>query len=67
MLSDVQHGQFSFTKGVITAEIMLSLSWTLNRGQLNLDRFEFWQLTSQLLELDVALLRNSFSKPSSPT
>ncbi|HDZ9248968.1 TPA: DUF645 family protein [Vibrio cholerae] len=55
MLSDVQHGQFSFTKGVITAEIMLSLSWTLNRGQLNLDRFEFWQLTSQLLELDVCM------------
>ncbi|EIA3114606.1 DUF645 family protein [Vibrio cholerae] len=55
MLSDVQHGQFSFTKDVITAEIMLSLSWTLNRGQLNLDRFEFWQLTSQLLALDVCM------------
>ncbi|OFI99221.1 DUF645 domain-containing protein [Vibrio cholerae] len=25
------------------------------RGQLNLDRFEFWQLTSQLLVLDVCL------------
>ncbi|HBC3996961.1 TPA: DUF645 family protein [Vibrio cholerae] len=55
MLSDVQHGQFSFTKGVITAEIMLSLSLTLNRGQLNLDRFEFWQLTSQLLALNVCM------------
>ncbi|EGR4166673.1 DUF645 family protein [Vibrio mimicus] len=42
MLSDVQHCQFSFTKGFITAEIMLSLSRTFNRGQLNLDRFEFW-------------------------
>ncbi|HDZ9325994.1 TPA: DUF645 family protein [Vibrio cholerae] len=38
---DVQHGQLSLTKGFITAEIMLSLSRTLNRGQLNLDRFEF--------------------------
>ncbi|HFC9440988.1 DUF645 family protein [Vibrio paracholerae] len=38
------------------AEIMLSLSRTLNRGQLNLDRFEFWQLVSQLLALDVCLL-----------
>ncbi|HDI3197089.1 TPA: DUF645 family protein, partial [Vibrio cholerae] len=28
----------------------------LNRGQLNLDRFEFWQPTSQLLSLDVCLL-----------
>nr|WP_238787936.1 DUF645 family protein [Vibrio navarrensis] len=27
---------------------MLSLSRTLNHGQLNLDRFEFWQPTSQL-------------------
>ncbi|ENM5891488.1 DUF645 family protein [Vibrio mimicus] len=35
---------------------MLSLSQTLNRGQLNLDRFEFWQLASQLLALDVCLL-----------
>ncbi|EOX3092126.1 hypothetical protein ACPFMM_003589 [Vibrio cholerae] len=23
MLSDIQHGQFGFTKGIITAEIML--------------------------------------------
>ncbi|ENM3763077.1 DUF645 family protein [Vibrio cholerae] len=38
---DVQHAQLSLTKGFITAEIMLSLSRTLNRGQLNLDRFEF--------------------------
>ncbi|EGQ7673822.1 TPA: DUF645 family protein [Vibrio cholerae] len=56
MLSDVQHGQFSFTKGFNTAEIMLSLSRTLNCGQLNLDRFKFWQPTSQLLVLDVCLL-----------
>ncbi|EGR0495319.1 MULTISPECIES: DUF645 family protein [Vibrio] len=55
MLSDVQHDQFSFTKGCIIAEIMLSLSRTLNRGQLNLDRFEFWLLTSQLFVLDVCL------------
>ncbi|ELI1752423.1 DUF645 family protein, partial [Vibrio cholerae] len=52
MLSDVQRGQLSFTKGFITAEIMLSLSRTLNHGQLNLDRFEFWQPTSLLLALD---------------
>ncbi|EOX1588986.1 DUF645 family protein [Vibrio cholerae] len=56
MLSDVQHGQLSFTKGFITAEIMLSLSRTLNRGQPNHDRFEFWLPTSQLLALDVCLL-----------
>ncbi|WP_462053635.1 DUF645 family protein [Vibrio cholerae] len=31
------------------------MSRTLNRGQLNLDRCEFWQLTSQLLALDVCL------------
>ncbi|EJL6368226.1 DUF645 family protein [Vibrio cholerae] len=56
MLSDVQHGQFGFTKGSIIAVIWFSLSRTLKRGQLNLDRFEFWQLTSQLLALDVCLL-----------
>ncbi|AUW38448.1 DUF645 family protein [Vibrio cholerae] len=37
------------------AVILLSLSRTLNRGQLNLDRFKFWQPTSQLLALDVCL------------
>ncbi|WP_462053640.1 DUF645 family protein [Vibrio cholerae] len=52
---DVQHGKFGFTKGCIIAVIWLSLSWILNRGQLNLDRFEFWQPTSQLLVLDVCL------------
>ncbi|EGR0469116.1 DUF645 family protein [Vibrio cholerae] len=41
MLSDVQHGQLSFTKGCIIAVILLSLSRTLNRGQLNLDHFDF--------------------------
>ncbi|MCX9450295.1 DUF645 family protein [Vibrio cholerae] len=55
MLSDVQHGQFGFTKGSIIAVSLLSLSRTLNRGQLNLDRFEFWLLTSQLLALDVCM------------
>ncbi|HFG1940901.1 TPA: DUF645 family protein, partial [Vibrio cholerae] len=44
MLSDIQHGKFGFTKGSIIAVSLLSLSRTLNRGQLNLDRFEFWQL-----------------------
>ncbi|QKU83916.1 DUF645 family protein [Vibrio cholerae] len=43
-------------KGSIIAVIWFSLSRTLKRGQLNLDRFEFWQLTSQLLALDVCLL-----------
>ncbi|WP_462055552.1 DUF645 family protein [Vibrio cholerae] len=52
---DVQHGKFGFTKGCIIAVIWLSLSWILNRGQLNLDRFEFWLPTSQLLVLDVCL------------
>ncbi|KAA0998264.1 DUF645 family protein, partial [Vibrio cholerae] len=49
----VPHGKFGFTKGGIIAVILLSLSWTLNRGQLSLDRFKFWQPTSQLLALDV--------------
>ncbi|EPO2942706.1 DUF645 family protein [Vibrio mimicus] len=52
---DIQHGQFGFTKGSIIAVIWFSLSRTLNRGQLNLVRFEFWQLTSQLLALDVCM------------
>ncbi|EQB9041967.1 DUF645 family protein [Vibrio cholerae] len=38
------------------AESVLSLSRILNRGQLSLDRFEFWQSTSQLLALDVCLI-----------
>ncbi|EKF9478033.1 DUF645 family protein [Vibrio cholerae] len=46
----------SCTKGCIIAVILLSLSRTLNRGQLNLDRFKSWQPTSQLLALDVCLL-----------
>ncbi|TXZ73475.1 DUF645 family protein [Vibrio mimicus] len=56
MLLDVPLGKFGFTKGCIIAERVLSLSRTLNRGQLNLDRFEFWQPASQLLALDVCLL-----------
>ncbi|EPN5230811.1 DUF645 family protein [Vibrio cholerae] len=52
---DIQHGQFGFTKGSIIAVIWFSLSRTLNRGRLNLVRFEFWQLTSQLLALDVCM------------
>ncbi|ELL0578755.1 DUF645 family protein, partial [Vibrio cholerae] len=38
---DVQHSKPGFTKGCIIAVIMLSLSLTLNRDQLSLDRFEF--------------------------
>ncbi|TQP53442.1 DUF645 family protein [Vibrio cholerae] len=53
---DVQRGQLSFTKYCIIAVIWLSLSRTLNRGPLSLERFEFWQPTSQLLMLDVCLL-----------
>ncbi|ENM5764312.1 DUF645 family protein [Vibrio mimicus] len=52
---DVQHGQLSFTKGRIIAVIWFSLSRTLNRDQLSLDRSEFWQPISQLLALDVCL------------
>ncbi|EHY9871013.1 DUF645 family protein [Vibrio vulnificus] len=52
---DVPHGKFGFTKGCIIAVILLSLSRTLNRGQLSLVRFKFWQSTSQLLALDVCL------------
>ncbi|HAS3155130.1 TPA: DUF645 family protein [Vibrio cholerae] len=54
-LLDVQHSKFGFVNGFIIAEIMLSLSRTLNCGQLNLDRFEFWPPASQLLVLDVCL------------
>nr|WP_233357485.1 DUF645 family protein [Vibrio cholerae] len=53
---DVQRGQLSFTKCYIIAVFWLSLSRTLNRGQLSLERFEFWLPTSQLLVLDVCLL-----------
>ncbi|EEY99174.1 hypothetical protein VOA_001523 [Vibrio sp. RC586] len=52
---DVPHGKFGFTKGSIIAVIWFSLSRTLNRGQLSLDRFKFWQPTSQLLALDMCL------------
>ncbi|KQA16332.1 DUF645 family protein [Vibrio metoecus] len=55
MLLDAPLGKFGFTKSCIIAVIWLSLSRTLNRGQLSLDRFEFWQPTSQLLALDVCL------------
>nr|WP_202986322.1 DUF645 family protein [Vibrio cholerae] len=54
-MSDIQHGKFGFTKGNIIAVSLLSLSRTLNRGQLNLDRFDIWQVTSQLLALDVCM------------
>ncbi|WP_119469309.1 DUF645 family protein [Vibrio cholerae] len=56
MLLDVQRGQLSFTKYSIITVIWLSLSRILNRGQLSLEAFEFWQPTSQLLVLDVCLL-----------
>ncbi|EHV9589988.1 DUF645 family protein [Vibrio vulnificus] len=55
MLLDAPHGKFGFTKGCILAESVLSLSRTLNCGQRSLDRFAFWQPTSQLLALDVCL------------
>ncbi|ENM3818541.1 DUF645 family protein [Vibrio cholerae] len=45
---DVQHSKFGFSKSCIVAVLWLSLSRTLNRGQLSLDRFEFWSPTSQL-------------------
>ncbi|HGS5742765.1 TPA: DUF645 family protein, partial [Vibrio cholerae] len=51
MLLDAQRGQLSFTKYSIITVIWLSLSRTLNRGQLNLECFEFWLPTSQLLVL----------------
>ncbi|EGQ7674069.1 DUF645 family protein [Vibrio cholerae] len=55
MLLDAPHGKYGFTNSCIIAVIWFSLSPTLNRGQLNLDHFEFWQPTSQLLVLDVCL------------
>uniref|UniRef100_UPI0006ACD0F7 DUF645 family protein n=1 Tax=Vibrio cholerae TaxID=666 RepID=UPI0006ACD0F7 len=36
---DVPHSKFGFTKGCIITVIWFSLSRTLKRGQLNLDRF----------------------------
>ncbi|EGR1094849.1 DUF645 family protein [Vibrio cholerae] len=39
---DVPHEKFGFTKGCSIAVTLLSLSRTPNRGQLSLDRFEFW-------------------------
>ncbi|PAR33934.1 DUF645 family protein [Vibrio metoecus] len=56
MLSDVPRGKFGFTKGCIIAVSWFSLSRTLNRGQLSLDRFRFWLPISQLLALDMCLL-----------
>ncbi|EKF9799848.1 DUF645 family protein [Vibrio cholerae] len=56
MLLDIPHIKFGFIKCCIIAVIWLSLSRTLNCGQLSLDGFEFWQPTSQLLVLDVCLL-----------
>ncbi|MEH0390423.1 DUF645 family protein [Vibrio mimicus] len=52
---DVQHSKFGFIKGCIISVIWLSLLWTLNRGQLSLDRFNFWQTASQLLVFDMCL------------
>ncbi|EGR0609021.1 TPA: DUF645 family protein [Vibrio cholerae] len=46
MLLDVPHGKLGFTKSCIIAVIWFSLSRTLNRGQLSLDRFKFWYSTS---------------------
>ncbi|EOW9232300.1 DUF645 family protein [Vibrio cholerae] len=57
---DFQHSKFGFTNCFIIAVILLSLSQTLNHGQLNLDRFAFWSPTSQLLALDVCL-RDAFT------
>ncbi|EJL6830973.1 DUF645 family protein [Vibrio cholerae] len=55
MLLDAQHWKFGFTNSCIIAVIWFSLSPSLNRGQLNLDRFKFWLPTSQLLALDMCL------------
>ncbi|ENM5740556.1 DUF645 family protein [Vibrio mimicus] len=59
-LLDVPHGKFGFTKGCIIDVILLSLSRTLNRGQPNLECFEFWLPTSQLLVLYMCL-RDAFA------
>ncbi|EGQ7979866.1 TPA: DUF645 family protein [Vibrio cholerae] len=45
---DVQYGKFVSLKSCIIAVSALSLSRSLNRGQLSLDRFKFWLPTSQL-------------------
>ncbi|EEY99167.1 DUF645 family protein [Vibrio metoecus] len=58
MLLDFSHGKFAFTKGYIIALILLSLSWILNRGQLNLivlsfgsPLHSFWRWTCACLML----------------
>ncbi|EJL6488997.1 DUF645 family protein [Vibrio cholerae] len=62
---DVQYSKSGFTKSCIIAVILHSLSLTLNRGQLSLDRFEFWQPISQLWRwmcVCLMLLRKMFFK-----
>ncbi|WP_407029101.1 DUF645 family protein [Vibrio cholerae] len=41
MLLDIPHGKFGFTKGYVIAVIWFSLSRTLNRDQLSLERLSF--------------------------
>ncbi|WOQ88396.1 DUF645 family protein [Vibrio cholerae] len=55
MLLDAPHGKFGFTKAASSLQVCFLCRGTLNRGQLSLDRFEFWLPTSQLLALDVCL------------
>ncbi|WOQ88745.1 DUF645 family protein [Vibrio cholerae] len=54
---DAPHGKFGFTKAASSLKVCFLCrgGGTLKRGQLNLDRFEFWQPTSQHLALDVCL------------
>ncbi|EGQ9613368.1 DUF645 family protein [Vibrio cholerae] len=54
MLLDAQLGKFGFTKATSSLKVFFFVG-ALNRGQLNVDRFEFWLPTSQLLALDVCL------------
>ncbi|HGS4445665.1 TPA: DUF645 family protein [Vibrio cholerae] len=50
---DVQHWRLGFTNG--SSSLKLCFSRILKCGQLNLECFEFWLPTSQLLALDVCL------------
>ncbi|EMC3732712.1 DUF645 family protein [Vibrio cholerae] len=60
MLLDAPHGKFRFTKAALSLKSRFCFVGNSVSGQLNLDRCEFWLLTSQLLVLDVCL-SNAFA------
>ncbi|TXX58142.1 DUF645 family protein [Vibrio cholerae] len=51
---NVQFGQLGFTKATSSLKSCFFVGNAVS-GQFNLERCKFWQLTSQLLALDVCL------------